>query len=82
MKILLIMLILILISGCDAPIEECFEDYKEDKIMNNDWNCPLEPSRCMVTCEDYNAKYFRFDRSGFGSNECWCNQNGTPLQVY
>ena len=38
---------------------------------------------CFDTCKSLNLNYLRYDNTGFGSSECWCNNDEKQsIQVY
>ena len=82
--ILMLGIVMVLVAGCNKDIspslDECVNDFRDGKL-DNSW-CASEPSRCIVSCEQFNATYFTFDSGGFDSNECWCVKDGNPLQIY
>jgi len=51
------------------------------KIQNITY-CYIQTPECFNNCQNLGLKYFRFDNSGFGSNECWCLKNGEPIQIW
>ncbi len=37
---------------------------------------------CYNDCLNLGLQHFKFDRSGFGSDECWCKNEGIPTQIW
>ena len=37
---------------------------------------------CKQDCEGMGLEYLRYDTSGFGSNECWCEDDGGSIQIW
>lgn len=37
---------------------------------------------CCGDCMKLGFKHLKSDNSGFGSQECWCIKDGTPIQIY
>lgn len=71
---------LVLLVGCDLPMEECVDDLRDGKI--DSCRCPSEPTKCILRCEKNNATYVEYNSLGFGNRECWCDKNNQPTQIY
>lgn len=78
-RILLLLIIVLLISGC-ATEQECYEDYKDNQLFDTYTMCNREPSKCKYYCEKLDLEYFTYDTS-FGT-DCFCLNEGLPIQVY
>lgn len=37
---------------------------------------------CCMDCHNLNMFYYKYDRSGFGSNECWCKTDDETKQIW
>ena len=60
-------------------LEECTEYIRVNG--HGSWDCATEPTKCLMTCNEFGVTYSRHKEYFLGSN-CWCNHDGVPLQVY
>ncbi len=77
--IVLALLSIVILSGCSSE-EKCYEDYKDNELFDNVL-CNTEPTKCKYTCEELKLEYFTWD-GAFGGTDCFCLNEGLPIQVY
>ena len=57
--------------------------YDDDNKFYEEHGYRMYDKVCAVSCEKSNYTFVRYDTSGtFSSNECWCNYNGEPKQIW